>query len=772
MAFLESASSKPAFIIGVTGHMDLDPGQNEKVKAALESVFRWLQTKKRIKGIGHPGLGLKDTPIILLSSLAPGADQWTAKAAGASPHMEVLAPLPFFKDQYLQSTSFQRDGVEEHQKKVLADFPDEKTFVVRETDELGCDEETLRQKYQPILTGPEGKEDRDRRYLAAGEYVAAYSDILLALTSGSVGQLESAALLRRQSPGANAIVQRKLRGMFSRIPAAPALAGSGSGPVIHICAPKRDDPSPANEKCEAGHIEILFPYDSRPAHVPEESFQDVKWQRNGYKSLVQVAKNLQQLNKERVPIDSKKLEEAFAEMLPDGDKALASNQALLDKLKKLSQLRRQIADYNRHYDSSVKKLRQTLFGLAFFSASLFVCAENWAPISDLWRNICFWFAVGGTLIAWIVFVSFRSKGLRSLFSFLRGGGLDAGNSDDQRADDYRAIAEGLRVQFYWLASGTGESVVSNYLQRQQNEVGWMRNVIRTAAFPYEPMRYSFRSLSRENWRTLLAGIREGWTRKQSEYFSKNISNLKKRRSFFEHYSAVMLLAAFALSIYNFVYQAASPRLLTRTQGNCLSGAALVIFGLLAGVWLLKASKKEDKKTDVSKKDDQKAHKSRKPLPDRVLQALFWVLNLFLPGPPESRIWRYFLRGVLVLAITGLVLGVAYYCRGIYPWVPAPIKTSTILRNLLLAGGVLCAVWVSANHLTENIRRYESMEAMFKNADERFNEYLKSWADNDKVDEEVLSEIRSLILAVGREALSENSEWLFTHRARPIEPVSA
>ena len=181
----------------------------------------------------------------------------------------------------------------------------------------------------------------------------------------------------------------------------------------------------------------------------------------------------------------------------------------------------------------------------------------------------------------------------------------------------------------------------------------------------------------------------------------------------------------------------------------------MILGLLAGVSLLTTRKSEKK-------------------PKSILQALFWVLNLFLPGPPESRgIRKYFLRGVLVLAITVLLLGVAYYCRGIHPWVPGPIKISTIFRYLLLAGGVLCGVWVSANHLTENIKRYESMEAMFKNADERFNEYLKAWDDNAvNVDEEVFSEIRSLIMAVGREALSENSEWLFTHRARPIEPVSA
>jgi hypothetical protein len=757
MAYLQSTSFKSAFIIGVTGHMDLDPGQFEKVKAALENVFLWLRTKKHFEGFRHPGLGLRNTPIILLSSLAPGADQWTLKVAGEFNDVHILAPLPFFKDQYLRSSSFKREGVNEQQKKLLEDFPLEKTFVVRESDELDCDEQTLRQRYEPILTGDEGKTKRDRRYLVAGEYVAAYSDILLVLSEKPIGRLESAALIQQRSPGAVAIAQRKLRGMFSLIPTAPALAGSDSGPVIHICAPrspKPGNPSSKNETSKAGDIEILFPYDSRPAHVPEESFQDVTWQRDGYKNLVQVAKNLQQLNKERVPIDSEKQEKEFSAMLPNGDKALVSNQSLVGKLKELSQLRRRIADYNRHYDSRVKRLRQTLFGLAFFSASLFVCAENWAPISDLWRNICFWSAIAGTLLAWILYVSFRSNRLRSLFSFLRGRGLEAGNSDDQRADDYRAIAEGLRVQFYWLASGTGESVASNYLQRQQNEVGWMRNVISTAAFPYEPERYDFRALPQESWRTLLAGIRTGWIKEQLRYFSKTISDLKLRRSFFEHYSAIMVLAAFALSTYNFSYQTASPRLFTRTESIGFCGAALVIFSLLAGVSLLTTPKNEKK-------------------PKSILQALFWVLNLFLPGPPESRgIRKYLLRGVLVLAITGLVLGVAYYCRGIHPWVPGPIKISTIFRYLLLAGGVLCGVWVSANHLTENIKRYESMEAMFKNADERFNEYLKAWDDNVKVDEEVFSEIRSLIMAVGREALSENSEWLFTHRARPIEPVSA
>ena len=51
--------------------------------------------------------------------------------------------------------------------------------------------------------------------------------------------------------------------------------------------------------------------------------------------------------------------------------------------------------------------------------------------------------------------------------------------------DYRALAEGLRVQFYWAAAGvtTGNEskfAHDNFLQTQDPELGWIRNVMRVA----------------------------------------------------------------------------------------------------------------------------------------------------------------------------------------------------------------------------------------------------------------------------------------------------
>jgi hypothetical protein len=51
--------------------------------------------------------------------------------------------------------------------------------------------------------------------------------------------------------------------------------------------------------------------------------------------------------------------------------------------------------------------------------------------------------------------------------------------------DYRALAEGLRVQFYWAAAGVTEPDISrfthdSFLQAQDPEIGWIRNVMRVA----------------------------------------------------------------------------------------------------------------------------------------------------------------------------------------------------------------------------------------------------------------------------------------------------
>jgi hypothetical protein len=49
--------------------------------------------------------------------------------------------------------------------------------------------------------------------------------------------------------------------------------------------------------------------------------------------------------------------------------------------------------------------------------------------------------------------------------------------------DYRTVAEGLRVQYFWVAAGIRSGTPTkfaydNFLQKQDVELGWIRNVMR------------------------------------------------------------------------------------------------------------------------------------------------------------------------------------------------------------------------------------------------------------------------------------------------------
>ncbi len=318
---------KPAFVVGVTGHMDLDPAERDRIKTEVKRVFNWLRASPGDRGdvsLG-PGLALKNTPIILLSSLAPGADQLVVEAARETdPPVRVLAPLPFLKDQYLEASTFKQDGVtkDEAASKFLADFPEEDAFVVRLLNEIDLDDDALRAKHRSILIGPAGKLERDRRYAAAGEYVAAYCDILIALTDTAIGCPTYNMLVGPgENEGARAVAELKRRGVTpGLLPVLPTLSWADNGPVIHVYAPRKPKEAPAIAATSRGaarkQLEMLYPYDCRPPEVSEKDHDNPAWRKAGHAILRAIAEHLERLNTEKIQIELARENRAFVEMLP------------------------------------------------------------------------------------------------------------------------------------------------------------------------------------------------------------------------------------------------------------------------------------------------------------------------------------------------------------------------------------------------------------------------------------------------------------------------
>ena len=86
--------------------------------------------------------------------------------------------------------------------------------------------------------------------------------------------------------------------------------------------------------------------------------------------------------------------------------------------------------------------------------------------------------------------------------------------------DYRALAEALRIQFFWHISDVSANVADHFLRDQQDELEWIRLVIQFQELPVSP-RLRTRRLQ-------LDFILDRWIQDQRNYFiGDNSSNKGK-----------------------------------------------------------------------------------------------------------------------------------------------------------------------------------------------------------------------------------------------------
>jgi len=107
--------------------------------------------------------------------------------------------------------------------------------------------------------------------------------------------------------------------------------------------------------------------------------------------------------------------------------------------------------------------------------------------------------------------------------------------------DYRALAEALRVQFYWRLAGLSDSAAACYLRKQLDELRWIRDALRGAnALP--PPRDPRLDL-----------VQRHWVHGQAEYYRRRATSLMERIHRVELTSAVFLgiglLATTALVVF-------------------------------------------------------------------------------------------------------------------------------------------------------------------------------------------------------------------------------
>lgn len=148
--------------------------------------------------------------------------------------------------------------------------------------------------------------------------------------------------------------------------------------------------------------------------------------------------------------------------------------------------------------------------------------------------------------------------------------------------DYRALAEGLRVQFYWAAAGVRSENTSKFthdvfLQSQDPELGWIRNVMRVAGLRSD-------AAPGNDPRGLAFVLRE-WvgnaTCGQTAYFRKKTATLLERQKSTAKISRLALVTSFSVIVMATILGDSLPATLLNAM-IALMAATLLLLGVRQG----------------------------------------------------------------------------------------------------------------------------------------------------------------------------------------------
>lgn len=467
MAANDNSLSLP-LILGVTGHRDLRPADS----APLEEQVRLILTELRAD---HP-----EAPLLLLSPLAEGADRLVARVA-LEGGVRVVVPLPLPRAEYEKDFA----------------TPESKAEFARL---LGRAESwfelPLAQGNTPdniLADGPA----RHRHYEAAGLYIARHCHLLLALWDG----VDS-----KKVGGTSEIVRLRLRGLPPSTPRSRSELGPlDTGSVYHVLTPRLKNPSPAGVPFTrralfptCGPCEPIVESElvrGEPAAVSFEREERLDGSfTESWRQINQFNRDLRELGPELAG----RMRQGEQHLMPD-DKA-----AQLDEGMQLLRRRYAAADaLALHFQARRRGSWKALCALGVGGIALLSSSENLAEAgSSKVVLLGLYLAVVGA--AFLVLRLAEDRKLSGVLGYR------------SRHLDYRALAEGLRVQFFWRLGGQREDVADHYLRKQRSELEWIGQAIRAWNVPPSAPPRQF-ALVREHWiETQKAYFREAQRRNRAQ----------------------------------------------------------------------------------------------------------------------------------------------------------------------------------------------------------------------------------------------------------------
>jgi hypothetical protein len=381
------------------------------------------ELEKRVRGFLITMQGrFGHLPLQIMTPLSEGADRLVARVAREL-GIPLIVPLPMPRALYMED--FRTDASRREFESLCEGA---------EVYELGVVDG---QSIESIL---EPGHARNLQYAQMGVYICSHCHILLALWDGKPAQMIGGT--------ANVIqfhqwdIMPGFTGDNTRM--RQILADDESDLVYHIvCSRDRPDGEPAESfrPLQA----LWFTTDAENPRTEELPPQ-----------YVEIFRRTSQFNEDAVKYESQ-IETGSWPLLPkDAPEDLKKAVSKIDRMFRIS-------DYLAiHYQTRVTLALRIIYSLAVLMGIAFIAYTD-IPGGD--------------------FMVYAFLGLFGI-GFVIYKLADRG-AWHRKYLDYRALAEGLRVQFYWAAAGVkGERhskyAHDNFLQKQDVELGWIRNVMRVA----------------------------------------------------------------------------------------------------------------------------------------------------------------------------------------------------------------------------------------------------------------------------------------------------
>jgi hypothetical protein len=361
------------------------------------------------------------TRLVLLSPLAEGADRLAARAA-LDLGIDLVVPLPMPAEAY--ERTFGNVGGPGAEASV-AEFRD---LLARASRSFVLDD-------GPGEAG--GGPRDDLRYARLGAYLCRSCHALIALWDGTPSG---------PTGGTADVVRYRLEGIPPEYdPGHSWLEAPETGPVCHVVTPRAAGPRPPD---------AFSRVDRFPDGLEGQAGARVAWERAG--------RLIDRLNGDALALDDPEavaasrrglLPEPEAAGLPPDAAAIRERFAVVDAL-------------------AARFRGRTLATLgALLALGLVVSILFQAHIWSRGRPS----GAGGTGPFRTTYDAVYLGAFACLFAVFHRARRKA---EQARHLDYRALAEGLRVQFFWRLAGMPDGVADHYLRKQRGELAWIRSALR------------------------------------------------------------------------------------------------------------------------------------------------------------------------------------------------------------------------------------------------------------------------------------------------------